>query len=172
MKTAYRNQFKVAYHGTSKAALASILKEGVIPGAGPGADAWVAETQGRHFPDRHGVFLSTFTTIAATFSQFAAQVRAGIGRDYTLVEGGVVIEIDLSQADPSKIETDESFSVFENDEAKALIYHDKIPANWIRSYCEVHPAHEGHLPGALSTRYVEHNPDLKLGPMIPVKEAA
>lgn len=159
----YQNAFRKAYHGTSKEALASILKQGLIPGASAGADAW-ADAQHRHFPGRGAVFLSTLPTIAALFSQFAAQVHTHrIGK--ALVEGGVVLEIDLQDADPSMIAEDDRFDA-DGDNSEALIYHGPIPAKWIRSYCAVTPTAE-QMPEYLSMDYI-HAPALALEPSVAV----
>lgn len=164
----YQNSYRRAFHGTSKAALASIVEKGLIPAASPGADAW-AHLEHKDFPGRRGVFLSPLPTIAAMFSQLAAQVRAGIiGR--ALIDGGVVLEIDLSEADPSLITEDDRFSRDDDNSDRALIYHGAIPANWIRCYREVTPT-APRLPEYLTAEYMEE-PDLKLGEPIALGVAA
>lgn len=163
----YQNSYRRAFHGTSKAALASIVEKGLIPAASPGADAW-ARGEGKYFPPGRGVFLSSWTGIAAMFSQFAAQVRAHIiGRD--MIDGGVVLEIDLSEADPSLITEDDSYTRGENN-GRALIYHGAVPTSWIRCYHEVIPT-EPQLPEYLTAEYMEE-PDLKLGEPIALGVAA
>jgi len=106
-------------------------------------------------------------TIAALFSQFAAQVRAGaIG--HTMIDGGVVLEIDLSEADPSLITEDNSFSYIDN--SVALIYHAPIPSSWIRCYREVTPTAKS-LPDKFTVEYFEE-PDLKLSEPVALGVAA
>lgn len=162
-----QNIYRKAFHGTSKAALASIMERGLIPGASPGADAWASTEQGKYFDPDRGVFLSPMPTIAALFSQFAAQVRAGaIG--HTMIDGGVVLEIDLSEADPSLITEDNSFSYTDN--SVALIYHAPIPSSWIRCYREVTPTAKS-LPDKFTVEYFEE-PDLKLSEPVALGVAA
>jgi len=164
-----QNIYRRAFHGTSKAALASIKERGLIPGASPGADAWASAEQDKHFDPDRGVFLSPMPTVAAMFSQLAAQVRAGtIG--HAMVSGGVVLEVDLSEADPSRITEDSQFSRQDDENSEALIYHGSIPASWIRCYHEVTPT-AAQLPEHFTLEYF-NEPDLKLGEPIALGVAA
>lgn len=162
------NTYRRAFHGTSKAALPSILKEGLRPGGSAGADSWATQMLHKDFKrtaDYAGVYLSGMIGVAATFSQFAAQVRQRVfGRK--IVPGGVVLEIDLTHADPSKIVADDQFDYFGDDEQKAMIYQGPIPASWIKSYCEVIPEAEK-MPEEIMDEWIEH-PPLRLGPPVPV----
>lgn len=166
----YTNNFRRAYHGTSKAALAGILKEGIVPAKGEGADQWARNRgRGQSYRER-GVFMSRMSRIAAAFSQFAAQVKAGTWDHATdLVEGGVVLEVDMSKADPAKIKADPQFDRFEDDVNAAFIYDGVIPPSWIKCYREVHPVNK-QFPGSDVRALIDSQTGLRLGE--PVEVAA
>lgn len=116
------------FHGTSTASLPSILAQGLIPGAGKGADAW-AHKHPDYFDDPSAalqnfearaqkdpaVFLSSDWRVAADYAAWAAEASES---------APVVIEVDLPVKFARRLDYDWA-------DSRGVILRGPIPAKYV-----------------------------------------
>jgi SPP1 gp7 family putative phage head morphogenesis protein len=135
-KWMYSKKFKsdvdsmLLYHGTTEEALKDILKEGLVPLKGKGADATLAESGDTEFIQKQvgdrkvSVYLTTNLALAQQFASLVSQ------RNHA---EPVILQVKIPASKVNRITPDEQIQE-EDAEANnpAIKYKGKIPASWIR----------------------------------------
>jgi hypothetical protein len=124
---------EVAFHGTSMANLDAILKDGIVPHGGAGADAWVAANM-PNAPIK--------TNIIDKRTQAFVYVSADNGAE---VEKYAQLSAELTKSDPVVIEVRipkdqiESFSRDDGGDIVGFRRAESIPKEWLGDYCLLKP---------------------------------